>query len=395
MTRRAIELLAPFCMAGILCLEFIVALFSFANENTSVRVTFDGRLRPVATGITEAYMPALYPSSHAANLIALQNGDVLCFWFSGTAEGASDVGIVMSRLTRGSSQWTTPTLIDHQKGYSYQNPVPFQSHDGTLWLFHTRQPANQGQANSEVLWLKSNDNGHTWSAPSVLIHTPGSFLRDPPVLTADGDWLLPMYYTPTAGIISGAESHYSVMMISSDRGKTWKSCPVPHSNGYVQPSVVRIADHSYVAFFRSRFADWIYRSESKDGCRWSDPQQTVLPNNNASIQALKLKDGRIAMVFDDSSADQRTPGPKEGPRKPLAIALSDDNGKNWPYRRVLEAGQKSVADSAREEYSYPSIIQDPSGEIDVAYTYLRKTIKFVRFSERWVLSGPRVAVTKR
>ena len=37
----------------------------------------------------EAYLPILYPSSHAANLLQLKNGDVLCVWFSGTWEGSS------------------------------------------------------------------------------------------------------------------------------------------------------------------------------------------------------------------------------------------------------------------------------------------------------------------
>jgi predicted neuraminidase len=36
-----------------------------------------------------AYLDQLYPSAHAANLLLLDNGDVLCFWFSGTLEGAS------------------------------------------------------------------------------------------------------------------------------------------------------------------------------------------------------------------------------------------------------------------------------------------------------------------
>ncbi|HEX4022080.1 MAG TPA: sialidase family protein [Acidobacteriaceae bacterium] len=352
----------------------------------------DGKLRRIdSSGIEEAYLPAIQPSSHAANLVVLKNGDVLCFWFTGKAEGDSGVGIAISRLSRGSRQWTQPVLIDRKLGESYQNPVPFQAPDGTLWLLHTTQPAGQGQADARVLILWSRDNGHTWSKPKVLFDAPGSFLRNPIVLMPDGGWLLPMYYTPSKGITTGAESNYSVVKISHDQGRTWRNCPVPYSNGYVQPSVIRLADHRYVAFFRSRFADWIFKSTSSDGCHWTAPARTTLPNNNASIQAAMLRDHHIVLAFDNSSSAETNHKPKMGPRKPLAVAVSTDDGETWKWIRNVETGRHAQAfatggnDAGEpDEYSYPSILQDHDGQIDLAFTFRRETIKFVRFRESWM-----------
>ncbi len=43
----------------------------------------DGRIRMNSQlGYKEAYLPILFPSSHAANLLQLKNGDLLCVWFS-------------------------------------------------------------------------------------------------------------------------------------------------------------------------------------------------------------------------------------------------------------------------------------------------------------------------
>ncbi len=160
-----------------------------------------------------AYLDRLYPSAHAANLLLLNNGDVLCFWFSGTAEGESNVGILMARLSRGEGTWSQPKLIDRQAGESFQNPVGFQDNTGRIWLFHTAQAAGQGQAHARVMELVSFDGGGSWSEPKVVFTGPGSFTRQPMVVTDDGSWLLPIFFTPSGDIVAGAESNYSVVML--------------------------------------------------------------------------------------------------------------------------------------------------------------------------------------
>ena len=138
-----------------------LALQSLASGAAQVTdATFHASADP---GLETAILPTLYPSSHAANLLVLRNGDVLCFWFSGTWEGESGVGIVVSRLPKGSQTWQTPILIDREDGKSFQNPVPFEDSHGRIWLFHTSQSAGKGQADAQVLKVWSDDGGHTWS----------------------------------------------------------------------------------------------------------------------------------------------------------------------------------------------------------------------------------------
>jgi len=339
-------------------------------------------------------MPMLFPSSHAANLLRLRNGDVLCAWFSGSQEGESDVAIVVSRLPHGSKQWSKPIIVDHQPGKSYQNPVPFQAPDGRLWIFHTEQDAGAGQANAHVLYVTSKDNGKTWTAPKVLFDKPGAFTRQPLVVVSKYKWILPMYYTPSRGITKGADSNYSVIEMTSDAGEMWKECEIPESDGLVQPSVVDENSH-YVAFFRSRYADFVYRSTSEDGCKWTAPVASALPNNNASIQVAKLKDGDLVIAFNNVNASDKKGKPQTAPRVPLSVALSKDEGKSWSFVRDVETQYPDFAKQfsglsdkpGREEYSYPSVMQMPNGQIGVAYTYRRRTIKFVEFDESWIQQG--------
>lgn len=366
-----------------------------ANSCSRRSAQFDGVFRPSGIkGLEEAYLERLFRSSHAANLLKLHNGDLLCFWFSGTREGDSNVAIVMSRLAKGSKQWTKTVEIDHQAGRSFQNPVAFQVPGGRLWLLHTSQPAGQGQMNAEVLYLTSHDAGRTWTAPQPLFTQAGSFLRHPPVLISRKVWLLPMYYTPSRTITNGAEADHSAMKLTSDGGKTWKECEVPQSNGLVQPSVLRLADGHFLAFFRSRYADFIYRSTSTDGCNWTAPAPTHLPNNNSSIQSAMLRDGSLVIAFNNSSAGVTRDKARVSVRKPLSIALSEDGGETWPWVRDIETGgppgHENVFQHPRwtpEEYSYPSVLQDAKGKITVAYTYSRQAIKVVRFDEAWIKQG--------
>ncbi len=393
-------------------LNFAAMLVAQATEQGSKAASHrdDGIIRPSKiSGAREAFLPAPFPSSHGASLLLLKNGDLLCFWFSGEWEGDGDVGILVSRLAKGATRWAQPIRIDHDKTKSYQNPVGFQAPDGRIWLIHTSQDAGQGQANAVVLRVTSDDNGHTWNGPNPLFTDPGSFVRQPIVLSPKNEWILPMYYTPSRGIIAGAESNYSVTKISADYGKTWRECRIPNSNGAVHPNVIRLTDSSYVMFFRSRFADWIYKSTSSDGCSWTAPAPTQLPNNNSSVQAALLGNGHLVLAFNNSSASTSGGKAQAAPRKPLSVALSEDGGKTWPWIRDIETGDAAITgtvgdpldkkehikgSAAYDEYSYPTLVQGTDGDIHLAFTYRREGIKYVRFSEDWIRQGSTIGKFK-
>lgn len=176
--------------------------------------------------------------------------------------------------------------------------------------------------------------------------------------------------------MDGDENQYSAMKLSSDH-INWKGYDIAKSNYLVQPSVVRpVPNRHYIkAFFRDRRAENIYSASSTDeGYSWTEPKKTVLPNNNAAIQATMLASGNMALVFNPTN---------EG-RNIIRIAISKDGGDTWPQYRDLEHASLGGGADKKVEYSYPSILQTPDGYIHVSYTYNRDTIKYVRFRESWV-----------
>lgn len=334
---------------------------------------------------SEGFIPILYePDSHASNLLQLDNGDILCVWFNGSGEGNPDTNVVMSRLPAGSNQWTTPVELANHPELTEQNPVLFQDPDGKLWLFHTQgEPHDQKKAH--VMFRTSEDRGYTWSEPKLLFEGPGIFLRHPVVVMKNGEWLLPCYYCKEGG-------HYSVVKISSDKGKTWTEYEVPNSIHRVQMSVVEFDDGTLFGLFRSRQAERIYVSISKDhGRTWTPPAKTNLPNNNSSFQLTKLPNGHLALIYNNVSIERdqfrwvESKGSfrRKTLRTPLTIAISEDNGKTWPYRKNIQTADLEYKDSL-VGYSYPSIMGTKDGKIHISFSYLRKAIKYVVVDEEWV-----------
>jgi len=355
---------------------------------------FDGRIR-TAEGdvrVQEALLPILYgPDNHAANLLELDNGDILCAWFAGSGEGNPDTNVVVARLPRGADRWSAPVDLSLDRERSEQNPVLFQEPAGRLWLLHTSDEPHD-QKTARVVVRTSEDRGHTWSAPRLLLDGPGLFLRHPVVVLPGGDWLLPAYYCTSRG-------HYSLVLVSTDNGASWQEHEVPDSYHRVQMNMVPRLDGTLFAMFRSRWADRIYTSESRDGRAWTPPRKSVLPNNNSSTQAVRLANGHLALAHNDATLERdqfrwvqrKGRWSKKAVRTPLTLAVSEDGGRTWPYARNIQMADLEYRES-QVGYSYPSIIAGSDGVLHVAFSYLRKAIKYVRVTEDWVREAGRTDI---
>ncbi len=258
----------------------------------------------------EAFVPRPCVQNHASFLMLLPGGDLGCVWFGGTQEGVPDISVYFSRLAPGAERWSDPVRLSEDPTRSEQNPLLFPAPDGRLWLLWTAQISGH-QDTAIVRRRTSEDGGRSWGPVETLFdQQPGSgiFIRQPIVVLDSGEWLLPIFRckTPPSGAWTGNEDT-SAVMISSDQGRSWTEHAVPESTGLVHMNALDLRNGRLVAFFRSRWADSIYVSHSTDGGRgWTAPVPTELPNNNSSIQAARLANGHLAMVFNESSAANAT-----------------------------------------------------------------------------------------
>ncbi len=371
----------------------------------------------MAHGVRWRDLPAPTIQCHAANLMPLGDGTLGCVWFGGTQEGVADISIWFSKRD-AAGEWRAPVKLSDDATRSEQNPILFPAKGGSLWLLHTAQHAGN-QNTALVRCRESKDHGETWGPTRDLFTQAGIFVRQPVVTLNNGDWLVPVFHCRVnPGERWSGDHDTSAVMISPDQGRTWSEHAVPASTGCVHMSVLHARDgRGLIAFFRSRWADHVWRSTSNDhGRTWSPPTPTPLPNNNSSIQVTRLSSGALAIVFNHSSAVQAierrlslydeidddagnnafasaAPTARTAfwgaPRAPMTIALSDDEGSSWPAKRDLETGDgyamtNNSADKRNRELSYPSVVQTADGTIHVAYTHHRQCIRHVETTEPWI-----------
>lgn len=177
---------------------------------------------------------------------------------------------------------------------------------------------------------------------------------------------------------------FSIMAITDDGGKTWKFSEPLVGPGNIQPSIAIKKDGALVAYMRDNGPppQRLMKSYSTDdGMTWSPVRDSQLPNPGSGADIVTLKNGHWVLAYNDT----------EDGRYSLAVSVSTDEGKTWPYTRHLELDtrDKHIATSS----AYPSIIQGRDGTLHVVYSFHRKdrkggpneTIKYARFSEKWVM----------
>lgn len=328
-------------------------------------------------------------TAHAPALIETKDGGMLCAWFAGSFEGSGDISIAVAKLDPNTQTWQTPTIVSKGVNRSEQNPAFFRAPDGQIWLIYTSQLARQEgkdnmQFTSIIMVQKSRDEGQTWDEPTVLFPEEGTFSRQAIQVLSNGRWLFSTWLCEDSP--EGLTNDPTEFRISDDQGKTWKKVRMPESNGRVHANVVELGDGELVAFMRSRFADHIYISRSYDyGDSWTVPEKSVLPNNNASISAIRLQSGEIALAYNLNAATNPEFGKVAWPglRNPVAVSISEDGGRTWPVGRIFESAEGFIGienKTNNAQYEYPTLYQSQDGLLHLVYAYKnRLCVKYVRF----------------
>lgn len=375
-----------------------------------------GRIKEAGPGRAEAFLPSPAVHNHAAFLHWLADGTLACAWFGGTLEGRSDIFLHLATLAPGADTWSTASRVSDDPDRSEQNPVIFTDpENGLPGLFHTAQPGGrQEECVVRFRPLVRGPEGMRSGEPRTLDLPKGSFVRALVTYRDDGAWMLPLFLCRTIPGARWTGSHdVAALATSTDRGETWSLVEVPESTGCVHMTLVPLGDGRIVAFFRRRQADFVYRTESSDGGRtWAGPEATDVPNNNSSIVTIALRDGRIALLcnpvnaaqsqarreslydeigeVDDGRADPTggVPAIWGVPRAPLTLCLSQDGGRTFPQRRIVEDGpgtclSNNALDGRNKELSYPAMVEGKDGTLHLAFTFHRRAIKHVALDRSW------------
>ena len=317
-------------------------------------------------------------------LIQCPNGDLLAFVEA--RYGVSDHSqkdVLMRRSTDRGITWGPYEAVwghleeDHA---GWKDPAPVVDETtGRLFYF-----MNTNESEKRLFYMTSDDSGYTWSDP---IRIPDSLLRPewkrwrnnpgPGIQLKVGTYkdrmLIPGH------IVTHEDRHFSVVWYSDDHGESWQVSETA-VQGSDEVSIVELSDGCVLMNIRSHgeldpgldpdYRNFMY---SDDGGESWYGLETIrdLPweSGHGSITRMETRDGTRLFAFH----------PVVFKRRDLTCFVSYDEGKTWPFRRVIhEAG------------GYSSVVVMDNYDIALAHNHGhagRDGIDFVRFNLSWLTDG--------
>ena len=352
---------------------------------------------------------------HASSIVECPNGDLLACWFHGSGERtADDVVIQGARWNRDSRTWSAVFPMADTPGFPDCNPVLFIDRQDRLWLFWIAVRAH-GWQHSILRYRRATDYQRAgtpqWDWQDIILLKPGDVFAETieavfkELITEEPMWAeyAPLYSTmiikaakdkakrqtgwmtrihptvlPSGRILLPLYSdgfNVCLVAISDDNGEHWRASKPIVGLGPIQPTIVRKRDGTLVAYMRDS-GDAPYRvltsTSTDDGESWSPAIDTEIPNPGSSLEVIALRDGRWVMVFNDT---------EEG-RHRLAVALSDDEGQTWKWKRYV-----GRSEARAKSFGYPSLIQAEDGILHLTYSYREQggaTIRHCTFEPDWI-----------
>ena len=315
------------------------------------------------------------PSVHVASLCELDGGRLLASWYGGTREGHPDVAVFTAIQEPGATSWSKPVVVVDREIAQREldrfvkkvgNAVVFSDGRRQVWMLYVTIAAG-GWSGSSLNLKVSHNGGQTWSRSERLVLSPWFNLselgKNQPVPLVDGGWCVPIYHELVG-------KFPELLWLPPKGGAAAATKTRPFGGGMAfQPALVALdGERALLACRDVTERRRVFLSWSEDaGASWAAPAAADLPNPGSGLDALRLRDGRVLMAFNDS----------EQGRDVLRLAVSGDAGRSWHRTGTLER-------EPGQEFSYPFLLQTTDGRVHVVYTWKRQNIKHAAFNSAWL-----------
>lgn len=279
-----------------------------------------------------------FPYAHMPTITEIASGLAAAF-YAGTTEGHSDVCIWFSCYEN--AQWSSPRMIadgiEHRgRRHACWDPKILRRNGGELILFYSIGPDEGGKWG---MMSRSNDLGQTWSQPRRLTLDNIPYSRRSPV-----------------------EVGNDVLILSTDRSSGCSVNLRRKSEGTFAPlrlPIVTYPDGRMQLMVRNSTGTLQERWSDDGGQSWSNVENASIRHANSFMDAIRLHDDRVLLVYNPSKTRERWP---------LALAITTD-GHTWTDVLVLEA------DKGR--YSGPVLLQTVDNMVHVIYAIQPRRLRHI------------------
>lgn len=264
--------------------------------------------------------------NHDTAIAECPNGDLLAIWYTCQQERGRELAVASARLRRGETEWDPAQPFWDAPDRNDHCPALWFDGENTLYHFNGLGVAGRWEPLAIVM-RTSTDNGHTWSQARLIAPEFGyrNMVGHPVFKTASG------------AIVFGADAAGgSTIWVSRDNGETWAD-----AGGNIRGVHAAIAETKggqLLAIGRGQnIGGFSPQSISTDlGKTWQSTASPIPPISGGQRHTLiRLREGPLFLA---SFAEGDNPNPRR-PLTNLYGALSFDDGKTWPIRRVITDGK--------------------------------------------------------
>ena len=352
--------------------------------------------------------------NHQPSITWLKNGDLFAIWYTTEGETGTELTVLASRLRAGQKVWDASSEFLKAPNRNMHGSSILHDGKGTIYHFNGMAPdGGQGWAKLALLMRTSKDNGLTWTTP---------FAVDPRVIGRH-QVITGTLLTKNGVLIQNCDavpggSGGTALHISRDGGKSWvdpgegKPKPDYVEGGIgegtiagIHATAIELEDGRLMAMGRGdSIQGKMPISISSDlGKTWTYTASPLPPIGGGQRLVLKkLNEGPLLLV-SFTSGERAKPEAngmsfvnQQGESyvgHGMYAALSFDEGKTWPVRKLLTPGagawnggawtQEFTATPTRAEHAgYLAATQSPDNVIQLISSRLH-----YRFNLAWLKAG--------
>jgi sialidase-1 len=251
------------------------------------------------------------------------------------------VALVVKRSFDNGLTWSPLVVVHAEPSATIGNPCPLYD-EPEIVLFFCRE-------NQHIFETRSADGGLSWSAPRELTgwSRPADWLWlavGPPgaLVTSGGRWVLPCDGLTGSKQIYKAEGVFSFVLLSDDRGGTWRMQSSPLLEGGNECQAAELPDGTLALNMRSRDAVRLHSISVDGGETWSPPRRALpsaIPDANCQGSMIRWVHGAGASPDSSQEPLPLVLSTSVGPgRRQLMARTSRDGIDGWSVHTVIEAG---------------------------------------------------------
>lgn len=336
----------------------------------------------------------IYRLACGASVSEMPNGDLVAWCLTGTDnEPATDNCVIMTRSTDGGAHWSNPEIhIESTKEMMVGLNAMYALPDDRVVSILAYLYAEKKYTEWFIKRRYSSDNGKTWGETTPFKVGDNNVCVGRPLHLANGEYLF--YGTvfderekplvaPVADLLK-VETEAEALALPAGEGKQPKKmgthligcCSFTSKQadgtdliaggkvanrplGMLEPTCVQLKDGRIAMLMRAQFGKYLWRSDSHDNGRtWSDAWKTDIPNPASLPSVIRLPDGRIALINNNSHKG----------RDPLSVWVSNDEMESWYLKKDVIAGGM---------LAYPHAIVLKNGNLVFVYDHNRRQMRFV------------------